>query len=277
MAHAFKNLFPIARRKKTYYCIFEVRQKLFSRTDGSTLTTWIKLLSIVVSPSSEGEQEILERNFPWECQNPFLLISQGDLTRLFYCGNLRNPFHWLPSIPPDHNLSDANASWTVTSKHRRNHNLLGCTEFPQRCRSGEGWYRALGVPTDSLALPKEVFRDRHAHSASREISVDVASASDEGQILGQDATGTNDLRATKRRQDDAPVSPTNSVAKDADLEKHVAITCSPGASEPPCTTETCTDHVVSESVWAPHSLPEVARGQTEKASFSQPSDSQKHR
>ena len=276
MAPAFENLFPIARGTETYYCIFEARQKLFSRTDGSTLMTWIKLLSIVVSPASEGEQEILERHFPRECQNPFLLISQGDLTRLLYCGYPRDPFPWLPTIPPDHHPSDASASWTVTSEHWRNDNLLPCTEFPQGCRSGEGWYRALGVPTDSLALPKEVSRDRHAHSASREISVDFASASDEGQILGQDAAGTNDPRAAKRRRDDAPASPTTPVAKDADRAEHVASACSLGASEPLCTTytETRTGHVVSESVWAPHSSPEVARGQTETASFSQPSDSQ---
>ena len=152
--------------------------------------------------------------------------------------------------------------------------MLPCTEFPQGCRSGEGWYRALGVPTDSLALPKEVSCDRHAHSASREISVDFASALDEGQILRQDVAGTNDPRTTKRRRDDAPALPTTPVAKDADQAEHVASACSLGASQPPCTTETRTGHVVSESMWAPDSLPEVARSQIETASFSQPSDSQ---
>ena len=151
MAPAFENLFPIVRGKKTYYCIFEARQNLFSRTDGSTRMTWIKLLSIVVSPASEGEQEILERNFPWECQNPFLLISQGDLTRLLYCGNPHKPFRWLPSIPPDHHPSDVNASWTVTSEHRRNDNLVQCTKFPPGCRSGEGWYSA--SPFQQTACP----------------------------------------------------------------------------------------------------------------------------
>lgn len=146
--------------------------------------------------------------------------------------------------------------------------MLPCTAFPQGCRSGEGWYRTLGVSTESLALPKEVSCDAHAHSASREISVDFASASDEGQILG-----TNDPRITKRRRDDAPASPTTPVAKDADQAEHVASACSLEASQPPCTTETRTGHVVSESVWAPHSLPKVARGQIETASFSQPSDS----
>ena len=176
-------------------------------------------------PPAKGEQESLERNFPWECQNPFLLISKGDLTRLFYCGNPRNPFRWLPSIRPDHNPRDANASWVVTSEHRCNDNLLPCSEFPQGCRSGQGWYRALSVPTDSLALQKEVSRDRHVHSASREISVDFASTSDEGQILGQDATGTNDPRTAKRRRDDAPATPTTPVAKDADQAEHVASAC----------------------------------------------------
>ena len=213
MAPAFENLFPIVHRKKTYYCIFEKEQKLFSRTDGSTLMIWIKLLSIVVSPASEGEKEILERHFPFECQNPFLLISQGDFNRLLYCGNPCNPFCWLPSIWPNHNASDSNAPWNVTSEHQRNDNLVPCTEFPQGCRSGERWYCVLSVPTDSLALPKEVSCDRHAHSASQDISVDFASASDEGQILGQDATGTNDPLAAKRRQDDAPVSPITPVAK----------------------------------------------------------------
>ena len=71
MALAFESLFPITRGKKTYYSIFDARQTLFSRTDGLTRMTWIKLLSIVVSPASEGEQDILERNFPWECQNHF--------------------------------------------------------------------------------------------------------------------------------------------------------------------------------------------------------------
>ena len=52
-APAFENLFSIERRKKTYYCIFKTRQKLFSRTDGFTLMIWIKLLSIVASPASE--------------------------------------------------------------------------------------------------------------------------------------------------------------------------------------------------------------------------------
>ena len=152
--------------------------------------------------------------------------------------------------------------------------MLPCIEFPQGCRSGEGWYRALGVPTDSLALPKEVSCDRHAHSASREISVDFATALDEGQILRQDAAGTNDLRTTKRRRDNAPALPTTPVAKDADQAEHLASACSLGASQPPCTTETRTGHVVSESVWAPDSLPEVTRSQIETASFSQPSDSQ---
>ena len=176
-------------------------------------------------PPAKGEQESLERNFPWECQNPFLLISKGDLTRLFYCGNPRNPFRWLPSIRPDHNHSHANASWAATSGHRRNDNLLPCSEFPQGCRSGEGWYRALSVPTDSLALPKEVSRDRHVHFASREISVDFASTSDEGQILGQDTTRANDPCTAKRRRDDAPASPTTPVAKDTDQAEHVASAC----------------------------------------------------
>ena len=167
-----------------------------------------------------------------------LLISQGDLTRLLYCGSPHNPFRWLPSIPPDHHPSGANASWTVTSEHRRNNNLVPCTKFPQGCRSGEGWYCTLGVPTDSLALPKEVSHDCHVHSTSREIFVDFASASDEGQILGQDAAGTNDPSDAKRRRDDAPASPTSPVAKDADQAEHVASTCSLGASQPPCTTET---------------------------------------
>ena len=195
------------------------------------------------------------------------------MTRLLYCGNPRKPFRWLPSIPPDHHPSDANASWTVTSEHRRNDNLVPCTKFPPGCRSGEGWYRALGIPTDSLALPKEVSCDRHVHSASREISVDFASASDEGKILEQDAAGTNAPSAAKRRRDDAPASPTSPVAKDADQAERVASACSLGTSQPPCTTETRKGHVVSESVWAPHSLPKAARGQTETASFSQPSDS----
>ena len=90
----------------------------------------------------------------------------------------------------------------------------------------------------------------------------------------QDAAGTNDPRTTKRRRDDAPESPTTPVAKDADQAEHVASACSLGASQPPCTTETRTGHVVSESMWAPDWLPKVARGQIETASFSPPNDSQ---
>ena len=165
MAPAFENLFPIARTKKTYYCIFEARQKLFSRTDGSTRMTWIKLLSIVVSPASEGEQEMLERNFSWECQNHFLLISQGDLTRLLHSGNPRKPFRWLPSIPPDHHPSDANASWTVTSEHRRNDNLVSCAKFPQGCggiassafQQTACPYRKRSLVTAMCILPAEKF------------------------------------------------------------------------------------------------------------------------
>ena len=274
MAPAFDNLLPIARGKETYYCIFEARQKLFSRTDGPTLMSWITLLSIVVSPASEGEQEILERNFPWECQNPFLLISQGDLTRLLYFGNPRDPFPFFPSIPPDHHhpTSYTNASWAVTSepRRRRNDNSVPCPEFPrglpresQGCRPGEPWSRALG-----LRLPTEVSRDRYADSASREISADFASASDDGQIRGQDAAATNDPRAAKRRREDAPASPTTPVAKDADRAEHVASAFSLGTPQPLCTTETRTP------VGAQHSLTEFARGQTETESFSQPSDSQ---
>ena len=172
-APAFENLLPIARGKETYYCIFEARQKLFSRTDGSTLMSWMSLLSIVVSPASEGEQEILERNFPWECQNPFLLISQGDLTRLLYFGNPRDPFRFFPSIPPDHHhpTSDTNASWAVTSESRcrRNDNSVPCPEFPrglfresQGCRPGEPWSRppplnrGLSRPLRGFCQPRDV-------------------------------------------------------------------------------------------------------------------------
>ena len=63
------------------------------------------------------------------------------------------------------------------------------------------------------------------HFASREISVDFASTSDEGQILGQDTTGTNDPCTAKRRRDDAPASPTTPVTKDADQAEHVASAC----------------------------------------------------
>lgn len=98
--------------------------------------------------------------------------------------------------------------------------------------------------------------------------------SDKGEILGQDDAGTNDPRATKRRRDDALASPTTPVAKDAHQAEYVASACSLGASQPPFTTETRTVPVVSESVWAPHSLPEVARGQTETASYLKLSDSQ---
>ena len=89
---------------------------------------------------------------------------------------------------------------------------------------------------------------------AKEISVDFASPSDEGQILRQNAAGTNDPRTAKRKRDDAPASPTTPVAKDADQAAHVANACSLGASQPPCTTETRTGHIVSQSVWAPHLL-----------------------
>ena len=49
----------------------------------------------------------------------------------------------------------------------------------------------------SLALPKEVSGDSYADS------VDFVSMSEKGQLLGQDAVGTNDLRIAKRSHDDA--------------------------------------------------------------------------
>ena len=111
----------------------------------------------------------MERNFPWECQNPFLLISKDDLTRLFYCGNPRNPFRWLPSIRPDHNHSHANASWAVTSGHRRTITCCHVVNFPRDIHQGRGgivpsafqqtaWpYRKRSLVTAICILPAERF------------------------------------------------------------------------------------------------------------------------
>ena len=76
-------------------------------------------------------------------------------------------------------------------------------------------------------------------SASQELFIYFASTSDIGQICGQDAAETNDLRATKRQLNNAPASPTTPVAKDADRAEHVA-SAFYGMPQPLCTTETQT-------------------------------------
>lgn len=57
---------------------------------------------------------------------------------------------------------------------------------------------SLGVPKESLALPKEVSGDSYADSVSRKLSINFVSMSEKGQLLGQNAAGTNDLCIAKR-------------------------------------------------------------------------------
>lgn len=78
-----------------------------------------------------------------ECQEPFLLISESDLTRLFYYGN-RDPFpcNWIqigslgirsPNTPLDVIPSDTNASTAMKAYYSHGNNALmpsegtGCT------------------------------------------------------------------------------------------------------------------------------------------------------
>ena len=91
MASAFESLYPIARGQETYYSLSEAKQTSFNTTAGPTLLAWISRQSKQILSASKEEQQIVERQFHTECQEPVLLISENDLTKLFYYGN-RDPF-----------------------------------------------------------------------------------------------------------------------------------------------------------------------------------------
>ena len=124
-----------------YYSLSEAKQ-MFNRTVGPTVLTWISLFAKQILGTA-NKQQILERQFPMECREPFSLISESDLIRLFYYGNtVPFPCNWFqigsfgvrsPNAPLDVIPSDTNASSAMKAYYSHGKNALmpsegtGCT------------------------------------------------------------------------------------------------------------------------------------------------------
>ena len=93
MTYGFSFWKPVSYCKGTgdlLLAIWSEKHYSTEQQDQLSWPGWASSPKKILSASKE-EHQILERQFHMECQEPVLVISESDLTKLFYYGN-RDPF-----------------------------------------------------------------------------------------------------------------------------------------------------------------------------------------